>query len=149
MPTPTRILLIDDDAADRAAVGAALAGSNLNYTLIEQDDAALGLAAAMSDHFDCVLLDGRLPGVALPDVLTRLTSAEGGWQAIIVLTDDGEQEGVPALLRAGALDFLNRRDADAHNLARAIRYAKARRGFVIELQAARQDAEAKSRASTV
>ena len=145
MTTPTRILVIDDDAGDRAALETALAGSNLTYTLEEAADAAAGFAAAMRESFDCVLLDSRLPGVAVADLLARLTSPEGGRQAVVALTDGFEQDTVLALLRAGALDYIARADADPHNLARAIRYAKARRGFVFELQAAREDAEAKSR----
>lgn len=139
MPTPTRILLIDD--GDRAAVRAALAGSNLNYTLVERDGADSGLAAAVLDNFDCVLLGG---GLAHSGLLSRLASAEGGSQAVIAFTDEGDD--ALALLRAGALDSLSRREASPQVLARAIRYARARRGFVVELQAARQDAEAKSRA---
>ena len=146
MPTPTRILLIDDAEADRAAVRLALAGSTLDYALIERDDAASGLMAAVLDEFDCVLLDGGLPGVDLPEMLARLASTEGGSQAVVVLSGEGEADDALALLRAGALNSISRRDANAHNLPRAIRYAKARRGFVIELQAARQDAEANSRA---
>ena len=146
MPLPTRILLIDDAEADRAAICVALAGSNLNYTLIGRGDAASGRAAAALENFDCVLLDGDLPGVDLPELLTHLTSSDGGSQAVIVLSGDGEADDALALLRAGALDSISRRDANPHNLARAIRYAKARRGFVIELQAARQDAEAQSQA---
>lgn len=134
-------MLIDDDDADRAAVRSALAGSNLNYTLIERDEATSGLTAAALDNFDCVLLDG---GLALPDLLNRLASAEGGSQAVIALIDEGDD--ALALLRAGALDSIGREEASSHMLARAIRYAKARRGFVVELQAARHDAEAKSRA---
>jgi len=145
LPSPTRILLIDDAEPDRAAVCAALAGTNLIYTLIEREDAASGVATAISDNFDCVLLGGGLPGVDLPELLTRLASAEGGSQAVIVLIED-KQDDAMALLRAGALDSISRREASSHNLARAIRYAKARRGFVVELQAARQDAEANSRA---
>jgi signal transduction histidine kinase len=138
-------LLIDDAEPDRAAIRAALMGSNLDFALIEREDAASGLAEAMSDHFDCVLLDGGLPGVDLPELLARLTSAEGGSQAVIVLIEDRQDDAL-ALLRAGALDSISRREANPHNFARAIRYAKARRDFVVELQAARQDAEAQSRA---
>ncbi len=146
MPTLTRILLIDDDAVDRAAVSAALAGSNLIYTLAETADAAAGIETAAAQDFDCVLLDDELEGVAAPHFVSRLASPEGGSQAVIALTRSGEQEPVLTLLRAGALDSISRREADSHNLARAIRFAKARHGFVIELEAARDDAEAKSRA---
>jgi len=139
-------LLIDDAEPDRMAIGAALAGSNLNYTLITRADAVSGLATASAEPFDCVLLDGGLPGVDLPTLLTRLASAEGGSQAVIVLTGESEPGDALALLSAGALSSLSRSEASPYNLARAIRYAKARHGFVVALQAARQDAEAKSRA---
>jgi signal transduction histidine kinase len=143
---PTRILLIGDRAEERAAVTAALAGSNLDFTLVEAVDAAAGLAVAKGDGFDCVLLGGGLPDVELSDFVGLLASADGGRQAVITLTDDSDAELTAALLRAGALDSIPQREANAHSLARAIRYAQARRGFVIELQAAREDAEAKSRA---
>ena len=144
MPTLTRILLIDDDATDRATVAAALAASNLDYTLVEAEEAAAGVAEAERQNFDCVLLDGALRGVAVADLLARLTSPEGGRQAVIALTDGGNPDGAMALLRAGAVDSLTRSEADSLTLARAIRYAKARRAFVVELQAARADAEQKS-----
>ncbi len=146
MTPPTRILLIGDRAEERAAVTAALAGSNLDFTLVEAVDAAAGLAVAKGDGFDCVLLGGGLPDVELSDFVGLLASADGGRQAVITLTDDSDAELTAALLRAGALDSIPQREANAHSLARAIRYAQARRGFVIELQAAREDAEAKSRA---
>jgi signal transduction histidine kinase len=146
LPTPTRILLIDGVGVARGAVSRALTASNLDYTLIERKDAASGLATAISENFDCVLLDSRLAGVDMPGLLTRLASAEGGSQAVIVLVDDGEQDDALELLRAGALDSIGRREVSPHILARAIRYAKARRGFLTDLQTARQDAEAKSEA---
>ncbi|MDE3175567.1 MAG: hybrid sensor histidine kinase/response regulator [Pseudomonadota bacterium] len=144
MTTLTRILLIDDDASDRATVAAALAGSNLDYTLVEAETAEAGVAEAARQNFDCVLLDGELGAGA--DILARLTSPEGGRQAVITLTDRADQGATVALLRAGAVDALSRAEANSHALARAIRYAKARRAFVVELQAARDDAEEKSRA---
>jgi signal transduction histidine kinase len=146
LTTPTRILLIDDDAADRAAVEAALKGSNLIYSLVEAADADTGLSAATRETFDCVLLDCELAHVEVSELLTRLTSPENGWQPVIALTDEVEPQAAATLLRAGALDSISRFEADAHTLARAIRYAKARRGFVIELQAARDAAEAAAQA---
>ncbi len=144
MPTPTRILLIDDDPDERAALAVALAGSNLTFSLAEAGDTESGLAAARGGDFDCVLLDSRLPVADLADFVATLSAAEGGRQAVIALTDAADD--ALALLRAGALDSISRDEATPDNLARAIRYAKSRRGFVFEMQAAREDAEAKSRA---
>ena len=119
-----------------------MAGSNLTYSLVETPDAKTGLLAASQESFDCVLLDCELAGVDMTELLTKLTSAEGGRQAVIALSEEVEPDAAATLLRAGALDSLSRNEADGRTLARAIRYAKARRGFVIELQAARGAAEA-------
>ena len=137
---PTRILTIDADAGVRAEIGAALAASTLDYTLVEAADAEAGLTAAAQDAFDCVLLDSRLPGVAWADYAARLTA---GGPVIIALTADANQTA--EALRAGAVDAVDRGEVAAA-VVRAIRYATARRGLIHELQAAREIAEDKTRA---
>lgn len=146
MPTLTRILLIDDDAVDRMTVRRALAASDLRYELVEAADGATGLARAAEATFDCVLLDYRLPDVDAFDLLRDLQSPEGGRQAVMMLTGEADPEIALRLMRTGALDHLAKGELTPSGLARAIRYAKARRGFVEELEAARADAEAKSAA---
>ncbi len=141
MATSARILLIDDDAGRRAAIRAALATTNFPFTLIDAADAAAGLALAASETFDCVLLDGDLPGAV--DALGELAPEEGG-RPVIALTNGAGP--APAFLRGGAFECIARAEADPENLARAIGAAKARGDFVASLRAARNDAEAKARA---
>jgi len=146
MSAPTRILLIDDDEVDRTSVRRALVRSDLVHELVEAPGGVEGLHLAQAAPFDCVLLDYRLPGIDTFELLQILVSPEGGQQAVLMLT--GEQDGEIAmrLMRAGALDYLTKVDVTPSSLARAIRYAHARRGFVAELDTARRDAEEKSAA---
>lgn len=144
MTVLTRILLIDDDAVDRASVRRALGKSGLQHELVEAPDGATGLAAARGGAFDCVLLDYRLPDADAFDMLADLLAPEGGNQAVIMLTGEADGDVALRLMRAGALDYLSKAEATPSILARAIRYARARRGFVAELSAARNEAEAKS-----
>lgn len=144
--TATNILLIDDDEVDRTSVRRALKASSLAHELTETADGASGLAAAKGRDFDCVLLDYRLPDVDSLDLLTILTSPEGGNQAVVILTGEADPEIALRLMRAGALDYLHKAEASPANLARAIRYAKARRAFLDQLKTARAEAEDKSRA---
>jgi two-component system sensor histidine kinase/response regulator len=130
----TRILLIDDDAVDRQMVRRALKASSLQHTLVEAPDGASGLAAAQRETFDCVLLDYRLPDVDTYELLGVLISSEGGRQPVMILTGETDQEVPLRLMRAGALDYLAKAETSPANLSRAIRYAKARRGFVMELE---------------
>ena len=126
---PARILLIDG-----AAVAASLAAPDVVW--VEAADAAAAWQAAQSESFDGVLIDGARPGAA--ELVAKLASADGGLQAVIALSDDPETTA--ALLRAGALDAIPRNEAG--DLARALRYAKARRAIVADAQAAREDAHA-------
>ena len=144
MATVTRILLIDDDKVDRAMVRRALEKSGLEHDLVEAPDGANGLRCAKEQAFDCVLLDYRLPDVDAFELLTVLMSPEGGGQAVLMLTGEADQEIAIRLMRAGALDYLTKAEVTPSSLARAIRYAKARREFLAELKTARREAEVKS-----
>jgi len=144
MTSPTRILVIDDDAVDRASVRRALAKSGLAHELFEAPDGQTGLALAQAQSFDCVLLDYRLPDVDAFELLAALLSPAGGQQAVLMLTGEADQEIASRLMRAGALDYLTKPEVTPSSLARSIRYAKARRGFLTELETARRDAEEKS-----
>ncbi|MCJ2035534.1 hybrid sensor histidine kinase/response regulator [Methylobacterium sp. J-068] len=144
MATPTRILLIDDDAVDRTAVRRALAKSGLDHVLTEASGGEEGLRLAGSSAFDCVLLDYRLPGIDTFALLDALLSAEGEARAVLMLTGEADQDLAARLMRAGALDYLAKAEVTPSGLARAIRYAGARRAFQAELAAARREAEAKS-----
>lgn len=141
---PTRILLIDDDQVDRTAVRRALAKSGLAHELTEAPDGSTGLRLAQGQAFDCVLLDYRLPDVDAFELLASLLSPAGGAQAVLMLTGEDDPDVAFRLMRAGALDYLAKGEATPSSLARAIRYAKARREFLAELSTARREAEAKS-----
>lgn len=144
MTTPTHILLIDDDVVDRTSVRRALRRSGLEHVLIEAPDGLTGLRLARAQAFDCVLLDYRLPDVDTFELLAALLTPEGGNQAVLMLTGEADQDIAFRLMRAGALDYIAKAEATPPSLARAIRYAKARRAFLAELRTAHQQAEEKS-----
>ncbi len=144
MTGTTRILLIDDDQVDRASVRRALAKSGLAHEIAEAPSGTVGLDMARARSFDCVLLDYRLPDVDTFELLPKLLAPEGGKQAVLMLTGEADQEIAMRLMRAGALDYLAKHEVTPSSLARAIRYATARREFVAELDAARREAEEKS-----
>ncbi|UIY43568.1 ATP-binding response regulator [Methylobacterium radiotolerans] len=144
MTNPTRILLIDDDAVDRAAVRRALGKSGLKHTLTEASGGEEGQRLAAEMTFDCVLLDYRLPGIDTFTLLKTLLAAEGEARAVLMLTGEADPDLATRLMRAGALDYLDKAEVTPSGLARAIRFAEARQAFQAELAAARREAEAKS-----
>ncbi|CAM2781863.1 ATP-binding protein [Methylobacterium mesophilicum] len=144
MESPTRILLIDDDAVDRTSVRRALKKSGLKHDLTEAPDGTTGLRLAREGAFDCILLDYRLPDVDTFDLLASLLALPGEGHAVLMLTGEADEDLAFRLMRAGALDYLAKAEATPSSLARAIRYAEARRGFQAKLDEARREAEAKS-----
>ena len=146
MTIPTHILLIDDDKVDRMMVRKALEKSTLVHDLVEAVDGVDGLRRAKEQAFDYVLLDYRLPDVDTFELLTALLSPEGGGHSVLMLTGEADPEIAIRFMRAGALDYLTKAEVTPSSLARAIRYAKARREFLAEVKTARREAEEKSRA---
>ncbi|GJD87285.1 Adaptive-response sensory-kinase SasA [Methylobacterium hispanicum] len=144
MTNPTRILLIDDDAVDRAAVRRALAKSGLAHTLTEAAGGEEGRRLAAEATFDCVLLDYRLPGIDTFALLKTLLAVEGQARAVLMLTGEADPDLATRLMRAGALDYIDKAEVTPSGLARAIRFAEARQAFQAELADARREAEAKS-----
>jgi two-component system cell cycle response regulator DivK len=55
-----RCLLIEDNAANRKLIGGVL--RRAGHEVSETEDADAGIALALSEHFDLVLMDIQLPG---------------------------------------------------------------------------------------
>ena len=102
---PARVLLVEDDEPLAAAVAEGLTaeGFAVEVTL----DGGQGLALAMKERFDLIVLDLLLPtlnGFRFCDQLRR----EGNWTPVLVLTaKQGELDETEAL-ETGADDFLTK-----------------------------------------
>jgi two-component system, OmpR family, response regulator len=102
---PARVLLVEDDEPLAAAVAEGLTaeGFAVKVTL----DGGEGLALAMEERFDLIVLDLLLPtlnGFRFCDQLRR----EGNWTPVLVLTaKQGELDETEAL-ETGADDFLTK-----------------------------------------
>lgn len=127
---PMKLLIIDDDAVDRAGIRRMLAGAmtEAQVSVVEVDKAEDALEALRRDAFDCALLDFRLPGHDGLWVLEQARTA-GVRTPIIVLTGQGDEQIAVELMKAGAADYfpkgslateiLVRRIADVIRVARA------------------------------
>ena len=146
MSQPTKILLAEDNPADALLVRVALEQSDsFHFELhhVERLDEALDRLAA--EPFDVLLLD-----LGLPDSqgLATLSKVRGRSNQIpvVVLTGFADEATGLAALSAGAQDYLVKGHAEGRHLVRAIRYAVERHQLLAREQAARERAEAASRA---
>ncbi len=100
---PERILIVDDDAANRALLRACLRG----YDLVEAPGGEEALEVLREQPVDLVLLDVLMPGLDGHEVCRRIKADESrGFLPVILLTGLTDQHDRNAGLEAGADEFL-------------------------------------------
>jgi DNA-binding NtrC family response regulator len=119
---PTRVLVIDDDAAFRFAMVKALTRRGFEVTQAESGEVALTMLNGAAPP-DAALLDLRMRGV---DGLEVLRSCRGTPTRIIVLTGHGSVEAAVDAMKLGAFSFLEK-PVDAELLAPLLAQARAER----------------------
>jgi signal transduction histidine kinase len=144
-PPPTRLLLVESDAADAARICAML-GRVQRPTfdivhLSHVDDAVARLARA---PFDAILLDLAVADGAGLEQLARLRAASPR-TPIVVLTDNSDEEFAIQGLQAHAQDYLHKGQFTQQLLARSITYSVERHQIQQALEAAKERAEAAER----
>lgn len=118
LPSPIRVLIVDDSPIARAGVRALLAGESGLMVIGEAPDGGLALRLYRELSPDVVVVDLNMPevnGVAL----TRLLCAEPTPGRVLILTHYDGDETVFQALRAGALGYVPK-DISGHDLVQAI-----------------------------
>jgi len=100
-----RILVVDDEAAERITLGEVLRLEGYQVTLAASGEEALTVVRQQEPPYDLAILDLRLPGVDGLQVLDgiRRLSAD---TVVILITGYGTLETAVQALRKGAYDFL-------------------------------------------
>lgn len=141
-----RILVVDDDDVDRMAVRRALKATGLNATIAEAEDAESALAMLAKQHFDCTLLDYRMPGSDGLDVV-RIAREKGLHTPFIMLTGFGDEQTAVELMKAGAADYIPKSSLTPERLALSLRGVM--RVHQAEIDAGRADVELRRYATQV
>lgn len=122
-----RLLIVDDDAIDRATIRRALSRTDLNLSVQDAEDGATAVALYRDRPFDIVLLDYQLPDGTGLEVLRTMLSLRDPLCVVIALTGLADKQGAIQMLSTGALDCLHKDELSPSALARAISYAEVRR----------------------
>ncbi|HET9678123.1 MAG TPA: ATP-binding protein, partial [Solirubrobacterales bacterium] len=119
---PIRLLIVDDSAEDRALYRRLLRqDGEHSYEFLEAETGEEGLAAAVAEQPDCLLLDYRLPDVDGLEFLSRLEAAQP--IPVIVLTGQGNESVAVEAMKGGALDYLLKGEVAADRLRHAVHNA--------------------------
>lgn len=132
------MLVVDDKPDDRMAVRQALEAQG--FTLTEAANGEAGLASATAMKPDCILLDCRLPDYDGLEMLAALQRDDRLPCAVVMLTATSDATAAAALIKAGALDHLDKGHLDLENVRRAVRGAVERFRLLEE----RRQAEARN-----
>ena len=105
--TAAKILVVDDNAQNRALAQATLEDEGYDVILAETGED--GVRAVQSERPDCVLLDVRMPGTDGFAVCTRIRALpEGSDTPVVFLTALRDVDTFDRALRAGGDDFLTK-----------------------------------------
>ena len=106
-PAVAQVLVVDDNAENRALARAALDDEDVPVVLAATGEEAI--AAFRRSPPDCILLDIRMPGLDGIAVCERIRSLPGGDQvAIVFVTAQRDVETFDRALRAGGDDFITK-----------------------------------------
>jgi len=133
MEQTLKILVVDDDEADRMAVRRALTKAGVQMELSEVSDGNDAISALKNAAYDCVFLDYRLPDQDGLTLIQQLRSSEIK-VPLVVLTGQGDEEIAVQLMKAGATDYLSKSRVSSETLAQTLRNAI--RVYRAEMQAA-------------
>ncbi|PTD97018.1 GGDEF domain-containing response regulator [Pseudothauera lacus] len=125
-PRNTRILLVDDEAADAELVAIALRKAWQGEFELVRSETLGGVSAQLGDRLpDLVLLDLGLPDASGLHSIERMRALVGR-TPIVVLTGNDDSDFALEALAAGAQDYLFKSRLVAADLVRAMRHAIAR-----------------------
>jgi cyclic di-GMP phosphodiesterase len=142
--TPTRVLIVDDDAVVRDVIGVLLGEEG--YVCATATSAEQGVELARASEFHLVLCDMKMPGRDGLWLLDRIR-AEQPSTAVIMLTAFGDTEAAVECLRRGAVDYLLK-PPKVTELVRAIERALAKRRLELARQRYRTSLERRVREKT-
>ncbi|WP_435016167.1 sensor histidine kinase [Tundrisphaera sp. TA3] len=117
-----RVLVIEDNAADRAAYKRTLHAFSLQFA----DSGEAGLARlAAGEPFDLVVLDYNLPKMNGDEVLARIRGGDPAFAQVpvVVVTGGGSESVAVDLLKKGASDYVTKEELHTPRVASAVRFA--------------------------
>jgi len=115
-----KVLLVDDELAKRTAVAESLRDEGLH--VFEASDGQAGLATALAEKPDMILLDIVMPIMDGLEMLTKLREDQWGKEAYVALfTSYADPDKVAKALKLGAYDYLLKSSLNLDEVVREVK----------------------------
>lgn len=135
------ILLIDDSEEDRHTYMSYLKSSRAGlYTFLQADHADEGLRLCRQTQIDCIILDFELPDMTGLEFLARFLKefSQANRPPVIMATGRGSESVAVTVLKAGAFDYLVKKDISQQTVFRAthnaLEYSQLNRNLIQEVK---------------
>lgn len=120
MPKQSAVLIVEDEVAMRTALAETF--HQHRFRVLTAEDGRSGLATALEQHPDIILLDILLPMMDGMQVLTELKRDAWGKQVpVILLTNVNDPAKVAQGIAAGAYDYLVKQDWNLEDVVRKVK----------------------------
>jgi signal transduction histidine kinase len=139
-----RVLIADDNEADRELIKACLEQAGLRAIVHEAATGPEVIALYQSVHADCVLLDIFLPGTSGIEVLEQLKGLDIH-APVIMLTGFGSENLAVAAMKAGAKDYMPKVNVNPQSISRSIRNVVDRVAMLRKIDAQHEELESFAR----
>jgi PAS domain S-box-containing protein len=125
MNSPTyTLLIVEDFLADRELYRRSLSNdSSCTYCVLEAESVAEGLEICHSHKIDAVLLDYMLPDADGLEFLAQLSAQSSNSPPVVMMTGQGSESIAVRAIKAGAQDYLVKRDLTPELLQLTMRKA--------------------------
>ena len=116
-----RLLLIDDSRLDRKTIKRLLAQTKTDASVAEASDVESALGMVAVEHFDCILIDYKLPGSDGVALAEQIAANHGGTTTpMVMLTADPSPALAEQALGSGLSDFMSKRNLSAEHLSQTL-----------------------------
>lgn len=132
------LLLVDDDAVDRATFRRLVGESRLTANIAEAASGNEAIARLAEGHFDCVVVDYRLGDTTGTDLVRLIKQKSDAPVAMIMVSGMGNERIVVEAMREGAHDYLMKDRLTAQDIADAVEESLRRVAVETELALARE-----------
>jgi len=141
---PLRVLIADDNEADRELIKGCLDEAGIAAIVHEAATGPNVIALYQSVHADCVLLDIFLPGISGIEVLEQLKALDIH-APVIMLTGFGSENLAVAAMKAGAKDYMPKANVNPQSISRSIRNVVDRVAMLRKIDAQHEELESFAR----